>query len=111
MKCDDCKTETYIININRDHQKVCDNCYKRDGFFAIRCEIDPSYGGDYIWSAQGKTMYYKPGHFELYELLPKEFYNQYIEKYGEYLWSIQRTCEAWDDPKIYQIEILDDSIN
>jgi sugar lactone lactonase YvrE len=30
---------------------------------------------------------------------------------GKYLWSIQRTSETWDDPKIYQIEILDDSIN
>ena len=29
---------------------------------------------------------------------------------GKYLWSIQRTCETWDDPKIYQIEILNDSI-
>ena len=86
MKCDDCQTETYIININRDHQKVCDSCYKRDGVFSIRCEIDPSYdGGDYVWSTQGKTMYYKPDHFELYELLPKEFYNQHIKKYGEYL--------------------------
>jgi len=29
---------------------------------------------------------------------------------GSYLWTIQRTCELWDDPKIYQIEILDDSL-
>ncbi len=29
---------------------------------------------------------------------------------GKYLWSIQRTSETWDDPKIYQIEILDDSV-
>lgn len=29
---------------------------------------------------------------------------------GQYLWSIQRTSETWDDPKIYQIEILDDSL-
>ena len=28
---------------------------------------------------------------------------------GEYLWTLQRTCEMWDDPKIYQIEILDDT--
>lgn len=30
---------------------------------------------------------------------------------GKYLWSIQRTSETWNDPKIYQIEILDDSIS
>jgi hypothetical protein len=30
---------------------------------------------------------------------------------GKYLWTIQRTNELWDDPKIYQIEILDDSLD
>ena len=29
---------------------------------------------------------------------------------GEYLWTLQRTNENWVDPKVYQIEILDDSI-
>lgn len=29
---------------------------------------------------------------------------------GEYLWTNQRTCEVWDDNKIYQIEIKDDSV-
>ena len=29
---------------------------------------------------------------------------------GEHLWTIQRTCEVWDDNKVYQIEILDDSV-
>lgn len=29
---------------------------------------------------------------------------------GEYLWTIQRTCEMWDDAKIYQINILNDSL-
>ena len=30
---------------------------------------------------------------------------------GNYLWTIQRTSELWNDPKIYQIEILDDSLS
>jgi glutamine cyclotransferase len=25
---------------------------------------------------------------------------------GKYLWTLQRTCETWDDPKIYKIQIL-----
>lgn len=29
---------------------------------------------------------------------------------GKYLWTIQRTCEIWDDPKIYKILILNDSL-
>jgi len=29
---------------------------------------------------------------------------------GEYLWTVQRTCEMWNDAKIFQVEILDDSL-
>ncbi|MBU1255428.1 right-handed parallel beta-helix repeat-containing protein [Patescibacteria group bacterium] len=29
---------------------------------------------------------------------------------GKYLWTLQRTNENWTDPKVYQIEILDDTI-
>jgi hypothetical protein len=29
---------------------------------------------------------------------------------GNYLWATQRTNENWQDPKIYKIEILDDSL-
>jgi len=29
---------------------------------------------------------------------------------GKYLWTLQRTNENWTDPKVYQIEILDDSV-
>ncbi len=29
---------------------------------------------------------------------------------GSYLWGIYRTCETWNDSKIFQIEILDDSL-
>lgn len=29
---------------------------------------------------------------------------------GEYLWTLQRTNENWTDPKVYQIEILNDSL-
>lgn len=29
---------------------------------------------------------------------------------GKYLWTLQRTNENWDDPKIYQVDILDDSL-
>ena len=29
---------------------------------------------------------------------------------GKYLWTFQRTCEMWDDAKIFQIEVLDDSL-
>ena len=29
---------------------------------------------------------------------------------GKYLWCLMRTSEMWDDPKIYKVEILDDSL-
>jgi len=30
---------------------------------------------------------------------------------GQYLWATQRTNENWLDAKVYQLEILDDSLN
>jgi hypothetical protein len=30
---------------------------------------------------------------------------------GSYLWGIYRTCETWNDSKVFQIEILDDSLS
>ncbi len=30
---------------------------------------------------------------------------------GKYLWALYRTSETWNDPKIYQMEIVDDSLN
>ena len=35
---------------------------------------------------QEKALIYKPEGFELYELLPKDFYEQYYPQYGEKLW-------------------------
>jgi hypothetical protein len=29
---------------------------------------------------------------------------------GAYLWGIYKTCELWNDDKIFQIEVLDDSL-
>ena len=29
---------------------------------------------------------------------------------GTHLWSIQKTCELWNDDKIFQIEIIDDQV-
>jgi len=29
---------------------------------------------------------------------------------GRYIWTIQRTCEEWNDDKIFRIEVLDDSL-
>jgi len=29
---------------------------------------------------------------------------------GKYLWTLYRTSETWNDPKIFQVEILDDSL-
>jgi len=29
---------------------------------------------------------------------------------GAYLWTSQKTCENWDDGKIFQIEILNDQV-
>lgn len=28
---------------------------------------------------------------------------------GEHLWTIQNTCERWNDPNIFEIKIIDDT--
>lgn len=85
MKCDICGKKTYIIFINKKYRKVCDGCYKPDGRFSHRCEIDPlRFGGDY----KGNKMYYKPEYFELYELLPKGIYNKYAKTHETALWGL-----------------------
>lgn len=70
--------------------------------------------GEYFWTAggceKGLGKWTKDGEL-VGEIYPPAKDTWALAYDGKYLWSIQRTCEAWDDPKIYQIEILDDSIN
>jgi len=70
--------------------------------------------GEYFWAAGGCKK--GIGKFTADGNLVGEIYPPAKDMWaltwdGNYLWSIQRTCEMWDDPKMYQIEILDDSLN
>jgi len=85
VKCDICGKKTYIIHINKKHQKVCDNCYYPDGVFIYKCKIDPlRFGGNY----KRDKMYYKPKYFELHELLPRGIYNKYVKTHETALWGL-----------------------
>ena len=70
--------------------------------------------GEYFWTnggcLKGICKWTKDGKFagEIYPVAKDAWALAWD---GEYLWSIQRTCEMWDDQKIYQIEILDDSLS
>jgi len=80
----------------------------------IRFDSDIVWTGNYFWAAGGCKK--GIGKFTADGNLVGEIYPPAKDPWalawdGKYLWSIQRTCETWDDPKIYQIEILDDSLN
>ena len=77
----------------------------------IRFDSDIVWTGNYFWASGGcgKGI----GKFTTEGNLVGEIYPPAKDTWalawdGNYLWSIQRTCEMWDDPKIYQIEILND---
>jgi len=69
--------------------------------------------GDYFWtnkgSSKGLAKWTKDGKLAG-GIYPPARGTWALAWDGKYLWTIQRTCELWDDPKIYQVEILDDSL-
>ncbi|MGD2248023.1 MAG: right-handed parallel beta-helix repeat-containing protein [Candidatus Methanofastidiosia archaeon] len=69
--------------------------------------------GEYFWTnsgcGKGLCKWTKDGQL-VGEIYPAAVETWALAWDGEYLWTIQRTCEMWNDPKIYQIEILDDSL-
>ncbi|MCK5645100.1 MAG: hypothetical protein KAJ19_30145, partial [Gammaproteobacteria bacterium] len=69
--------------------------------------------GDYFWTGsgcgKGICKFTEEGKL-VGEIYPAAKDTWAVAWDGNYLWTIQRTCEMWDDPKIYQIEILDDSL-
>lgn len=69
--------------------------------------------GDYFWTSGGCTKglckWTKDGRLAG-EIYPPAKDTWALAYDGRYLWSIQRTSETWEDPKIYQIEVLDDSL-
>lgn len=77
----------------------------------IRFDSDIVWTGNYFWASGGCEK--GIGKFTAEGNLVGEIYPPAKDTWalawdGNYLWSIQRTCEMWDDPKIYQIEILND---
>ncbi len=80
----------------------------------IRFDSDIVWTGHYFWASGGCEK--GIGKFTADGRLIGEIYYPAKSPWalawdGECLWTIQRTCEMWDDPKIYRIEILDDSLN
>tara|TARA_Y100000310_G_scaffold253863_1_gene260846 strand:+ start:64 stop:1833 length:1770 start_codon:yes stop_codon:yes gene_type:complete len=71
-----------------------------------------TWDGQYFWMAHGNMIrkLTKEGKLvgQIYQPA-KETWGMTWD--GNYLWTLQRTAELWNDPKIYQIEILDDSLS
>jgi hypothetical protein len=70
--------------------------------------------GEYFWTAfgceKGICKWTKDGKL-VGEIYPPAKDPWSIAWDGEHLWTLQRTCELWNDPKIYEIEILEDSLD
>jgi hypothetical protein len=80
----------------------------------IRFDSDIVWTGQYFWASGGCEK--GIGRFTADGKLVGEIYPAAKDTWalawdGKYLWTIQRTCEMWGDPKIYQIQIKDDSTN
>ncbi len=72
-----------------------------------------TFDGQYFWTAEcgkGICKYDKSGN-KVGEIYAAAEGTWAIAHDGKYLWTLQRTNENWQDPKVYQIEILDDSLN
>jgi len=72
-----------------------------------------TYDGEYFWAPNEEN---KIGKFDYQGNLAGWIYAASEGTWdlawdGYYIWATQRTNENWQDPKIYQIEILDDSLN
>jgi hypothetical protein len=72
-----------------------------------------AWDGEYFWASGGcgKGICRFTAQGELVgEIYPAAKGTWALATDGGHLWSIQRTSEMWNDPKIYEIEILDDSL-
>jgi hypothetical protein len=70
--------------------------------------------GEYFWTTGGcikGICKYAPNGELVGEIYPVAQGTWAMTWDVKHLWTIQRTCEMWEDPKIYQIEILDDSLS
>lgn len=68
--------------------------------------------GSYFWTCGGVMLqkWTKEGKLAG-EIYPPAVETSGIDWDGNYLLAISKTCEEWNDEKVFQIEILDDSIN
>jgi hypothetical protein len=99
-----------LYKINKEGQILDEIKFENPGV-AMQCLV---WTGEYFWTCggceKGLCKFTKDGKLAG-EIYPPAKDTWALAYDGKYLWSIQRTSETWDDPKIYQIEILDDSIN
>ena len=71
-----------------------------------------TFDGQYFWVAGSSNQIYK---YDKNGSLKGKIYavaegTWAMAHDGKYLWTLQRTNENWQDPKIYQIEIINDSL-
>jgi len=112
LTCD----KNYLYLMARDHERLY--ILDKDGTYVGDLDI-PGAGGSVVWTGEyfwvanadrGLGKYNREGYL-VGSIYPVALGTWAIDWDGEHLWTIQRSCELWDDAKIFEIEILDDSIS
>jgi len=111
--------DDYLYLINRDRSRLYKisktGKYLGDVTFTDSEEIGSTivWTGEYFWTnggcAKGLCKWTKDGQ-RAGEIYPAAKDTWALAWDGKYLWTIQRTSELWNDAKIYQIKIIDDSL-
>ncbi|MDH5695860.1 MAG: right-handed parallel beta-helix repeat-containing protein [Dehalococcoidia bacterium] len=71
-----------------------------------------TFDGQYFWispAGRGIRKFDKRGNL-VGEIYAAAFGGEAIAHDGKYLWVLHRTQELWNEPKLYQIEVIDDQI-
>lgn len=106
----------YLYLMARGHEGV--HVLERDGT-PVRDMDMPGAGGSIVWTGEhfwvaaggprGIGRYTRDGNLAG-SIFPVAAGTWAIAWDGTHLWTLQRTCELWNDAKIFEIEVLDDSL-
>jgi hypothetical protein len=107
---------TYLYISNRGGTKLCElykngTIHRTINLSGIDLYCPFTWNGTHFWSSAGNMLiaWTKEGEIvgKIYDVAGGCIGLSWD---GNNLWGIYRTCEAWNDEKIFQIEIIDDSL-
>ncbi|MBT3220304.1 MAG: right-handed parallel beta-helix repeat-containing protein [Proteobacteria bacterium] len=100
---------TKLYKLNKAGQTVGEVVFAEEGIGSA-----VTWTGEHFWTSGGcmkGICKWKPDGTLAGQIYPAAEGTWAMTWDGTHLWTIQRTCEMWDDRKVYQIEVLDDSLD